>query len=52
MKENIQNTKLTPEKLAKVLKNGKNDLERDQAAQVLFFLKKLARIVVRKYLDR
>ncbi|MFD2962330.1 MULTISPECIES: hypothetical protein [Olivibacter] len=51
MKESIQNTKLTPEKLAKVLKNGKNELERDEAAKVLFFLRKLARVVVRKYLE-
>lgn len=51
MKESIQNTKLTPEKLTKVLKNGKNVLERDEAAQILFFLRKLARVVVRKYLE-
>ncbi len=52
MKEILSNTKVTSEKLVKVLKNGKDELGSEQAVQILLFLKKLARIVVRKYLEK
>lgn len=46
------NGKMSSEKLAKMLGEQAKGMSNEDAATVLMFLKKLARIVVIKYLER
>lgn len=52
MREKSQKTKVTAEKLRKVMKGDKTEMSNEDAARMLQFLKKLARIAVKKYLER
>lgn len=52
MKDSSQSIKMTPEKVAKMLQDKRVDISVEDAAKVLSFLKKIARIAVIKYLGR
>lgn len=45
------NSKITPEKAQKMLKEEGMDVTLDEAKEILLFLKKLANIAVLKYLE-
>ncbi|HRN48778.1 MAG TPA: hypothetical protein PKW69_12150 [Niabella sp.] len=48
----LRQTKLTPEKLLKMIKGEEAGMSNEEAASLLLFLRKLARIVVNKYLEQ
>ena len=52
MNNSLSNSKMTPEKLSKMFNGGAKGMSSEDAAKLLLFLKKLARIVVVKYLER
>lgn len=52
IKNSASNSKMTPEKLGKMLNGEAKGMSNEDAAKVLLFLKKLARIEVVKYLER
>ncbi len=52
MNNSASSSKMTPEKLVKMLNGEAEGMSHEDAAKVLLFLKKLARIVVIKYLER
>jgi hypothetical protein len=52
MKDSSQNIKMTPEKAVKMLKDKRVDISIEDAAKLLSLLKKIARIVVIKYLGK
>ncbi len=52
MRDNSQKTKVTAENLKKVLKGDKTEMSNEDATRMLQFLRKLARIAVKKYLER
>ncbi|MCT1531742.1 hypothetical protein M3B46_12090 [Sphingobacterium daejeonense] len=52
MRDNSQKTKVTAEKLKKVMKGDKTEMSNEDATRMLLFLKRLARIAVKKYLER
>ena len=51
MKENLHRTRMTAEKLRKKMGGDKAQMSDEDAIKMLQFLKKLARIVVKKYLE-
>ncbi len=52
MKDGLQNIRMTPEKVAKMLRDRRVDVSVEDAAKVLLLLKNIARSVVNKYLKR
>jgi hypothetical protein len=52
MNNSLSNSKMTPEKLLKLFNGEAKGMSNEEAAKLLLFLKKLARIVVIKYLGR
>lgn len=52
MNNSFSNSKMTPEKLIKMFNEEAKEMSSEDAAKLLLFLKKLARIVVVKYLER
>jgi len=52
MKENLQKTRMTAEKLRKIMKGDETGMSNEDASKMLDFLKKLARITVKKYLEK
>ncbi|MGN2375580.1 hypothetical protein ACTFAO_18105 [Sphingobacterium spiritivorum] len=52
MKDSSQNIKMTPEKAVKMLKDKRVDISIEDAAKLLSLLKKIAHIVVIKYLGK
>ena len=52
MNNSFSNSKVTPEKLIKMFNGEAKGMSSEDAAKLLLFLKKLARIVVVKYLER
>ena len=52
MKENLQKARMTAEKLRKIMKGDKTGMSNEDASKMLDFLKKLARITVKKYLEK
>jgi len=52
MNNSFSNSKMTPEKLIKMFNGEAKEMSSEDAAKLLLFLKKLARIVVVKYLER
>lgn len=47
-----EQTKMTPEKMLKMIGEKKSGMSNEEAARLLSFLKKLASIVVAKYLGK
>ncbi len=52
MYNNPSSNKMSPEKLIKMLNGEAKGMSTEDAAKLLLFLKKLARIVVKKYLEK
>ena len=52
MKDSSQNIKMTPEKAVKMLKDKRVDISIEDAVKLLSLLKKIAHIVVIKYLGK
>ncbi|MGJ1261674.1 hypothetical protein [Sphingobacterium spiritivorum] len=52
MKKNLEHKKMTPEKITKLMNGGKQKIDNEEATKILLFLKNMARIVIRKYLEK
>lgn len=50
--DNLKTSKMTPEKFLNFLKGDEIGMENREATTILQFLKKLARIVVKKYIEK